>query len=388
MAARRIRGGIVAIASIGSLLGFGVWTQLGSAGAAGPDTIQYVQQTGSGGTYIKYVPGDNSTATTQAVTSGGGCATPTPSGPAILAFSARSYPNGYANPSTAAVVGAYKSRTGVCATPQAWSIEFNEGLRFSVGPNALTAVRVFARAQIRLEREDKTTTSSPAVSVQLVEYLANTQVGTQTIPLAGAQGAQITADTGVAASVFDTVEIRVLSPAAGSISVVGPTSTFTLANVICVSDTITTTSNDGTATSGEVSASLTYAGNTVDPSRCKPYTDFTATTTSPDSLNGKLIDFLASQTAGAHITTHFDWGLFTYCRPDAAVPSVPTCPTTFVDFGAGAQAQVYCAAANPPATPQWCTTKRTYDYVTVGSTTFTHITEDWDGFGDVRWAFR
>jgi len=381
------RRAVVAIACIGSLLGFGAWTQLGSAGAAGPDTIQYVQQTGSGGTYIKYVPGDGSPPTMQSVTSGGGCATPTPSGPPVLAFSTRSYASGYNNPSTTAVVGAYKSRTGVCAIPQAWSIEVKEGLRFSVGPNALTAGRVFGRAQIRLEREDKTTSSSPAVSVQLVEYLANAQVGTQTVPLAGAQGAQITADTGVATSAFDTVEIRVLSPAAGAISVVGPTSTFTLANVICVSDTISTTSNDGTATSGEVSATITYAGNTADPARCKAYTDFSATTTSPESTNGKLVDFLATQTAGAHITTHFDWGLFTYCRPDASVAGVPTCPTTFVDFGAGAQAQVFCAAANPPATPQWCTTKRTYDYVTVGTTTFTHITEDWDGFGDVIWKF-
>ena len=94
MAARSMRGAIVVIVSIGSLLGFGVWAQLGSAGAAGPDTIQYVQQTGSGGTYIRYVPGDGSPATTQAVTGGGGCATPTVSGPPVLAFSARSYPNG------------------------------------------------------------------------------------------------------------------------------------------------------------------------------------------------------------------------------------------------------------------------------------------------------
>jgi hypothetical protein len=100
------------------------------------------------------------------------------------------------------------------------------------------------------------------------------------------------------------------------------------------------------------------------------------------------VQFLSSQTAGAHLTTHFDWGYFPYCRPDATVPSVPTCPTTYVDFGSGDTAQVYCAVANPPLTPQWCTTSRNYEYVDIGGTTFTHITEDWDGLGDVGWRFR
>ena len=36
-----------------------------------PDKIVYVQTTGSGGTYLQYVPGDGSTVTKQSVTSGG-----------------------------------------------------------------------------------------------------------------------------------------------------------------------------------------------------------------------------------------------------------------------------------------------------------------------------
>jgi hypothetical protein len=252
----------------------------------------------------------------------------------------------------------------------------------------VVAGRLFARAQILLERQDKSTAASPLLVAQLVEFLGGTQVGSQSVSIAGPNGTQTVADTGLSAHAFDTVEIRVLSPAAGSLSVVGPTSTFVLANLLCVSETITATSTNGTATSGQVRASITYVGNTEDSSRCKAYTDFTATATSTNSVNGKEVQFLAAQTAGAHLTTHFDWGNFAYCRPDAADPDVPTCPTTSVDFGAGFVPQVYCAAANPPTTPAWCTTGRTYEYVTINGTTFTHITEDWDGFGDIGWRFR
>jgi hypothetical protein len=383
----KLRRVVAFVATIGTLLGAGIWTQLSSAGAAGQDKIQYNQQTGSSGTYILYVPGDGSKTTKQSVTSGGGCATPTPSGTPILAFGARFYPSGYLGSSSAAVVGAYKSRTGVCSIPQSWSIEVNEALRFSVGANSLVAGRLFSRAQLQLEREDKSSAGSAPVTGQLVEFLNGTQVGTQNFSIAAPDGTQITADTGVSANAFDTVEIRVTSPAAGSISVVGPTSTFTLANQICVTETINTSSTDGTATSGQVSASITYAGNTVDSTRCKPYTSFTATTTDANSSNGKAIEFLSSQVAGAHLTTHFDWGYFPYCRPDAAVAGVPTCPTTYIDFGSGENPQVYCAAANPPTTPAWCTTKRTFDYVTIGGVQYTHITEDWDGLGDVIYRF-
>jgi hypothetical protein len=365
-------------------------TQLGgSATATAPDTIQYVQQTGSGGTYIKYVPGDGSKATAQSVTSGGGCATPTPAGAPILAFSARSYPSGYTGASTAAVVGAYKSRTGVCSIPQAWSIENTEGLFFSVGQNALVANRLFSRAQIALEREDKSTTSSPAAVVQFVLRLGTTIVDqSKTFSIAGPDGTKLIADTGTVPTGFDSVELRVTSPSTGSVSVVGPTSTFTLANEICVGDSISTSSTDGSATSGQVNVSITYVGNNT-ATVCKTYTSFTASAADSSSANGKSVFFGAQQTTGAHLTAHFDWGYFAYCRPDTVGnPGIPTCPTTYIDFGSGFVAETFCPQASPPTTPQWCTTSRDYDYVTIGGVTYTHITEDWDGFGDVGWTFR
>ncbi|HTL83546.1 MAG TPA: hypothetical protein VL856_00075, partial [Acidimicrobiia bacterium] len=142
-----------------ALLAAGLFAELGgSAGATStaPDTIIYSQQNGSKGQYLQYVPGDNSKPTTQSVTGAGGCATPNTASQPILAFSAKNYPNGYGGASQAAIVGAYNSRTGVCATPQAWSIEVNEELIFAPGPNSLTNGRVFSSASLFLEREDKT----------------------------------------------------------------------------------------------------------------------------------------------------------------------------------------------------------------------------------------
>src|SRR5437870_2312389 len=83
--------------TITSLIATGLWVQLEGAAATStnPDKIQYVQTTGANGTYIKYVPGDGSAPTSQSVTGGGGCATPTVSGPPILAFRAKYYANGY-----------------------------------------------------------------------------------------------------------------------------------------------------------------------------------------------------------------------------------------------------------------------------------------------------
>ena len=81
----------------------------GPAGAAEPDKIVYGQQTGSSGTFLQYVPGDGSAATKQAVTSGGGCATPSPQGVPLLGFSGKYYANGYANASTNVPAGLYKA---------------------------------------------------------------------------------------------------------------------------------------------------------------------------------------------------------------------------------------------------------------------------------------
>jgi hypothetical protein len=380
----------VIMLAVALVTGTFAWSQLGG-GAAGAtttlDSITYNQQTGSNGTYIQYVPGDGSKTTKQSVTSGGGCATPTPSGTPILAFSANYYPNGYANAPTTAIVGAYKSRTGVCQIPQAWSIEQNESLTFGVGANSLVAGREFSRAVLQLEREDKSTSSDPAVQVQLVLREGTNVVATQTVSLPGPNGGTLPAvDTGSAVG-FTSIEIRVLSPAAGSISVVGPTSSFYLANKICGGQTITNTSTGGTASTGEVTASFKFDAPAT---TCKSYTTFQASSTDPTSSTFKSVSFFSQQLAGAHMLATFDWGYFPYCRPDLtpdpAHPTATVCPTTTVDFGSGDTNQTFCAPNGATTTTPWCTTSKHYDYVSdpAGSgATLVHITETWDGLGDV-----
>ena len=102
MRARKLlsRPVIIAIV-IAAIAGTFSVSQLGGpAGAAEPDKIVYGQQTGANGTYLQYVPGDGSAATKQAVTSGGGCATPSVSGTPLLGFGGKYYANGYTNAST------------------------------------------------------------------------------------------------------------------------------------------------------------------------------------------------------------------------------------------------------------------------------------------------
>ena len=54
---------VLVLVAMTTLIATGLWVQLGGATttSTNPDTIQYVQTTGSSGTFIKYVPGDNST---------------------------------------------------------------------------------------------------------------------------------------------------------------------------------------------------------------------------------------------------------------------------------------------------------------------------------------
>jgi hypothetical protein len=378
--------GLAAVVALALVAGATTWLRLdnGAAATTTLDKIIYSQQNGKNGEYLQYVPGDGSRVTTQPVTGAGGCATPNTTNP-VLAFSAKYYGSGYGGPSTAAIVGAYNNRTGVCQIPQAWSIEVNEGLVFAPGStNALTAGRAFSRAQLQLEREDKSTASDPPAVVNIVLRLGSTVVATQSYNLQGPNGTQTATDTGTS-YLFDSLEIQVLSPAAGSISVVGPTSTFTLANQLCVGQSISQTSTDGTATSGQVTATFNYVGNSVNSGQCKAYGTFAATTTDPNSPTGKLVTLIAANATGAHLTATFDWGLFPYCQPGTSNPNVPTCPPTLVDFGSGFQVQTFCAAANPPATAPWCTTSQKFEYVTVNGTTFTHITETWDGLGDIKY---
>ena len=389
---KQLHRNVFIVAVVTALVASLMWVQLGGATttSTNPDTIQYVQTTGSSGTYLKYVPGDGSKVTSQSVTSGGGCATPSPRGTPILGFSANYYPGGYSGGTVNnAIVGAYKSRTGVCQIPQAWSIEVNEGLVFSVGANSLVAGRVFSRAQIQLEREDKVVSTDPLAG-RLIERLGGVAVGAP-IPFSITDPTTpITADTGLSTAAFDSIEIQVLTPATGSVSVVGPTSTFTLAGQICPGTSITSTSSNGTTTSGQVTATFNY----VTGSSCKTYTFFSANSADTSSSSGKSVTFLSQQLAGAHMTATFDWGNFPNCRADATAGALPPCPTTLVDFGDGVfHPETYCAAADPnPGTaptwtpPPWCATSRHVDYILDPSgsgATVAHITETWDGYGDI-----
>src|SRR4051812_50172895 len=87
--------GVVAVVALtASVLAASASAPLRSGAAtSAPDKIVYAQQTGKNGTYLQYVPGDGSKPTTQAVTGGGGCATPSSSNP-VLAFTPRHYSGG------------------------------------------------------------------------------------------------------------------------------------------------------------------------------------------------------------------------------------------------------------------------------------------------------
>ena len=378
---------IIAIA-IAAVAGTITVSQLGGpAGAAEPDKIVYGQQTGANGTYLQYVPGDGSAVTNQAVTSGGGCATPSPQGVPLLGFAGKYYANGYANASTDVPAGAYKSRTGVCSVPQAWSIEVNEGLVFSVGSNSLVAGRLWSRADLVLQRQDKSTAAPPPVTVQFLLRAGATLVDTQSTTISGPDGTKKTYSTGSGLS-FDSIEIRVLSPAAGSVSVVGPTSTFYFSPEICPGETITDTSTDGTASTGQVTASFTFVS--APNNECKSYSLLEASATDATSSTLKSVKWLSQELAGAHVTASFDWGYFPYCRPDnnadSAHPGAPECPVTQVDFGAGFVDQTFCAPNGATTTTPWCTTSKHFTYLTDpadSSVTLVHITETWDGLGDV-----
>jgi hypothetical protein len=376
-----------ALVSVVALIASGVAALVGNpaeGATSTPDQLLYVQTTGSNGTYLQYVPGDGSKVTKQAITGGGGCATPNPQGAPLLGMSGRVYPNGYAGVSSAAVVGAYKSRTGVCSIGQAWQVEPNEGLAFSVGTNSLVAGRIFSRAQIALARQDKAATGSAPAVVQLVTRLAGATVGTVAVNVPAPADTTVVGDTGLSRTGFDSVEIRVLSPSTAGVSVVGPTSTFTFANVLCIDDTIEAESTDGTAATGDVVATLTYVSNSQTPV-CKTYTTFEAAV--DDGTGARVVDFGTQNTPGARLTMTIDWGLTDKCRPDDAGPE-PVCSETTVDFGSGEQPQTYCTTANPPATPPWCTTSRSFQYETVAGVEKTRVVEEWSGFGDPKFARR
>jgi hypothetical protein len=364
------------------------------ASATGPDTVQYVQTTGSSGTYIQYVPGNGTESTTESVTSGGGCATPSPSGIPLLGFSGSLYPDGTytAGTQTPAIVGAYKQRTGVCSLGQAWSIDNvptgtapktgAEALDFSLGSNPLVAGRRFTRATLYLQRSDKLTGS---VSVELVESLQGSPVASQCYGLGSTSTVQVDTNApdntvcptagDLSTSGFDTIEIRLLTNG-GSVSVVGPSSTFYLTSQICGTQQIQTSSSQD-PTFGQVTIGVTLS----EPSTvCKSYAGFFAQqTVNPDGTVNKVAAFNSFGSAGTHFVFTIDWGNRPYCTPDPKTG--PVCPPTQVSADNITYfPQTFCAAATAGQLP--CTTSKTYQYVTVNNTTYTHISETWDGLID------
>ena len=128
-------------------------------------------------------------------------------------------------------------------------------------------------------------------------------------------------------------------------------------------------------------ASATYIGNSVNSAACKSYTDFSAAA----SAGNKDVNFGTAATTGARMTMHIDWGTSAFCAPADCAPTVID-----LNDGNGEQPQTFCAAANPPTTPAWCTTGQRFSYETDPTThqTVTRVVEDWSGFGDPHLARR
>ena len=159
--------------------------------------------------------------------------------------------------------------------------------------------------------------------------------------------------------------------------------TVTVFQSICGQQTINAASTDGTVTSGQITASITfqdYNGQPAPPTVCKDYQSFTATTNDPiPSIGGtQTVSFDSSPLPTAHLTATIVWAIQGICTPDGSAPG-PQCPPTYVSFDHGATwvPQTFCTSAQT-AGIQWCTTSKTYKYTGSG----VQITEEWDGYGD------
>jgi hypothetical protein len=408
--------GVVAVAAVALPLattgdGHGTVFKAARAAAAQQATILYNQTTGKSGTYIQYTD-SNGNVTNQSVTSGGGCATPSPSGSPLLGFSAWVYDSGYttANP-TAGVVGAYKQRTGVCSLTPAWAVDNvtsgpnqgGEALDFSVGTNSLVVGQVFTGATLSLQSWNSVT---GGVEVELLESQSatasgvsafasqcfnitttSTSVSVSTTGAGGANASPVTcpggAPLGDPTTGFGSIELRVLT-AGGSVSVVGPTSTFVMAPQICGGAQAVTSSNDPTY--GTVKFTVT---DKAAPATCKSYVGF-GTDTMPGQQHLKDAYFNTFGAQGQPFGFQLDWGLLPYCTPTPTSTlnpdgtPVPQCePTQYsIDGGQSWVNQTYCP--NATAAQPICTTSKSYTYVTVNGVTYTDIMETWDGLIDIR----
>jgi hypothetical protein len=378
-------------------------TQLGGGGVASAaalpntsnfDEIQYNQDTGNAHAYYSFVPWSGSTAptagktTTQSMTGGGGCS-PGPNFPGLPPTPLLDV-TGQAN-GAPANVAAFKFRTGVCPgnSGQNQLITANEGLTFGLGTGNDAIIgknRSFADAQIVVARQDSNTDTATA---NLIESSAGSQVGEQQIQIPSGT-ANWVLDTGcgtlVASSqgnpapcsgantkLFDQVQFVLTGLATDAVSVV-PTSIFYLSKTLCEGDTVSVTSTDGTATSGQVSASVTLQG--TDKTVCKSYVLFSASANDPKIIQGnvstKTVKFDSQPLAGSHFTVKVDWGTDPYCRPDVdgaqttgpGTVGTPTCLPTWVSTNGGPyQPQTYCSSAT--AADPLCTTSRKFAYVPV-----------------------
>jgi hypothetical protein len=388
-AKRLFAAGAIGLAAIATPISLSVLSGVANAPAASPstptspDTIVYGEGKGSSSNFIQYVPGDGSKPTTESVTAGGGCSSPTIHGVPLLNLSALLYSSDtYVGGTTSqAIVGAFQGRTGVCALTPDWAINNGgssgaEGLDLGVGSNSLVSSRLFSDATLVLQEQ-----SGSNAQVELAEFMGGpkgTQVATQLCNLG--PGATVVGDTSLAGgtcsattpgtqgAVFDTVEVRDLTPNT-DVSVVGPTSTFTLANQICGTQQI--------QSSGPITATLT--DDAPAGTGCKSYSTFGSSITG----STQNVTFNAFSSGAVHFTVTIPWAPETECQPGtptAANPMPECAPTQVTIDGVNFSDQTYCPAAS--AAQPTCTTNKTYNYVAVGGTPKTQINETWDSLVD------
>lgn len=415
-AKRLLLSGVMALGVIGVPVTAAVVTGTGSGVASSstpppPDVIQYVQAVaGKTSSYaFAFTPGNGSAPTTQTLTPSGKCGTPTPSGAGFLNLAGKLYPaTDYSGTPAAAVVGASRAHTGVCAIGGAQTIDNRtssysskvgaEALDFGAGGSpTIGTSRLFSRAQITIEREGgygtgddddfRTSSSTPSpVSIRLLESYAGSLVAAQTCTITGPSESDITADTnlnatctGTAASVpFDTVELQVLTVNA-AVSVVG-TSTFTLADQVCGGGSVTST--------GSVAATLSVPSTATG---CESYSAFSSVT-DPTTGQTNLLFNAHSSTPQTPFSVQIPWNPQPACQPgqpasDPTVNPLPTCAPTLVSLdGVTYSDQTYCS--HPTTADPLCTQNKVYNNIqdpTSGAEE-TQITETWVGFQD--WSMK
>jgi len=198
------------------------------------DQVSYYQQ--KSGLSVEY-QGVNGTVLTQQLSGGTSCPRSQVSGPTVASpllpisgfyYAPVSGEPPYSGTPTAASVESAPVQgengqifeTGVCAVSPGQTVAVNESLAFSIGSNALTANRVFARASIPVMREDE---ASGNLTGTLVYRRAGTIVSTWSFTLTGPDDTPTLLSPPIVAGGFDQLEIQVDSPSSGQLAVIGPT---------------------------------------------------------------------------------------------------------------------------------------------------------------------